>query len=210
MRESKRVVSLYPMKKMAWNKCGIESPVPQRLPTVHKVEYKYSWGFTLFLPGNQMGNLVSCPRIQAPNTNHNCFVLTHSNLNLLGKKHQKPTTAIILPNVRILMKQKSDRQRQVGWLDSFDWERDRERRERWEAEEEKRGRSWRAALCCDSWLLQITTKPLEHLRSGCCMARVPLQHDPYILPGFRRRGSVRVPHPDDYPKWQNQEVSLAD
>lgn len=30
---------------------------------------------------------------------------------------------------------------------------------------------------CDSWLLQITTKPLEHLRSGCCMARVPLQHD---------------------------------
>lgn len=32
-------------------------------------------------------------------------------------------------------------------------------------------------LLCDSWLLQITTKPLEHLRSGCCMARVPLQHD---------------------------------
>ena len=32
-------------------------------------------------------------------------------------------------------------------------------------------------LYCDSCPLQITTKPLEHLRSGCCMARVPLQHD---------------------------------
>lgn len=35
----------------------------------------------------------------------------------------------------------------------------------------------------DSWPLEITTKPLEHSRAGCRLARVPLQHDLYILLG---------------------------
>lgn len=59
--------------------------------------------------------------------------------------------------------------------------------ERWEAEAEERGRSWRAPVYCDSWLLQITTKPLEHLRSGRCMARVPLQHDLISCQGLDAR-----------------------
>ena len=61
-------------------------------------------------------------------------------------------------------------------------ERERERERR--GGEERRGEERRAdvledraLLYCDSCPLQITTKPLEHLRSGCCMARVPLQHD---------------------------------
>lgn len=136
------------------------------------------------MPGNQLCNLASCSINQAPNTNHNsCVWLIRS----FREKHQKLATNNA-QTLHILWLNKREQTQMGGLIGQFLLrEREREGRERWEAEEEERGRSWRAPVYCDSWLLQITTKPLEHLRSGCCMARVPLQHDLISCQGLDAR-----------------------